>query len=67
MLNQVSVDLEDKTFLSEIKDQKIIYKVKNKNKETLFKKPEPISEDTSISAYIIDPYIPHFLDDISVN
>ena len=67
LLNQVSVDLEGMTFFSEVKDQEIIYKIKNKNNETLFKNSRPASDDISPSDYIIDPYIPWFLDETSVN
>ena len=67
ILSQVSVDFKDMTFLSEKKNQEIIYMIKNKNNEILFQKSACDSDDISLSAYIIDPYIPRFLEEVSTN
>ncbi len=67
ILSQVGINFKDMTFLSEERNQKAINTVRNKNKEILFQRDRPISNDISLSTYIIDPYIPRFLEEASID
>ena len=66
ILNQAAINFEDVTFFSEKKGQKIIYMI-DKNNEILLQDSRIASDDISLSAYIIDPYIPRFLEESSIN